>query len=514
MPWLDRKHKKGGRMLDKQLYAGTDRIVPILVLLVCLQAGLLFGQWGADYRLTTDSNSSFTSEPNAWCIAACDDDVHVVWYDNRDGNWEIYYKRSDDGGIIWSGDMRLTNDPAGSHWPSIAVNGSNVHVVWEDERDIDLNVYYKGSTDGGNTWGSDVALTYSTTPQSMPSVAVLNNYVHVVWADFTMMGNTEVYYRRSTDSGNSWESPVQISNAEGFSGHASIAARDSYVYITWHDTRHGFSNSEIYYRRSTDRGATWSLETRLTEYQNFSNVPSVAVVDSVVHVVFEDNRDGNFEMYYLHSTDNGQTWASATRLTDDGAESHFPSLTASGSNVHLVWQDLRDGNEEIYYKVSNDYGITWDPDVRLTDDASVSQNASICVSGERVHVAWDDERPGNFETYYKCNPTGNTGIADFTDNAANTIQLTAMPNPFTKLTLIRYSILDTRYLIHTPDIRIYDAAGCVVKEFHLESSIQDLVSEVVWDGRDDEGCQLGGGVYFVKLEAGGFSATEKILLLR
>lgn len=510
-PWLDRKYKKGGKMLDKLFYAGTGRIVSLVVILVCLQAGLLFGQWGADYRLTMDNDSSFTAETNARCIAACGDDVHVVWYDNRDGNWEIYHKYSDDGGIMWSADMRLTNDPAGSHWPAIAVSDSNVHVVWEEGRDGDLNIYYKGSTDGGNTWTSDMPLTSSTDPQAMPSVAVLGEYVHVAWADFGWMGNTEIYYCRSTNSGNSWEAPVQISNAAGFSAHSSIAAHDSYVHITWHDSRHGYINNEIYYRRSTDEGSTWGAETRLTEYDNFSNVPSVAVADSMVHIVFEENRDGNFEMYYMYSTDNGHTWARETRLTDDGADSYYPSVAASGPNVHLIWQDLRDGNEEIYYKVSNDYGISWDPDVRLTDDASISQNASICVSGARVHVAWDDERPGNFEIYYKCNPTGNTGIAEFTNAAASAIRLTAMPNPFSMLTNISFGIGQGAERI---GLSIYDATGRLVKSFYQESGIQNQVSSVVWDGTDQANHQLGGGVYFVKLEAGDISATEKILLIR
>ena len=36
--------------------------------------------------------------------------MHVVWHDYRDGNSEIYYKRSIDGGVSWSADMQLTED--------------------------------------------------------------------------------------------------------------------------------------------------------------------------------------------------------------------------------------------------------------------------------------------------------------------------------------------------------------------------------------------------------------------
>ena len=69
-------------------------------------------------------------------------------------NGEIYYKRSTDAGTSWGADTRLTNAPYFSESPSIAISGSVLHVVWYDERNNwgDYNIYYKRSTDGGLTW--------------------------------------------------------------------------------------------------------------------------------------------------------------------------------------------------------------------------------------------------------------------------------------------------------------------------------------------------------------------------
>jgi len=501
-------------MLNRVRSTLIARAVPTALILVFLQAGVLFAQWETDVRLTTDTDSSFTSYNNAWCVAAYEDTVHVVWYDGRDGNYEIYYKRSNDGGVTWGTDTRLTNDPGWSCAPSVAASGSEVHVVWEDDRDQDTEVYYKCSTDGGATWGPDVLVTVATGPQGMPSVAVVGGYVHVTWSDFTLMGNTEIYYGRSTDYGATWGTPVQISNAAGFSTSSSIAAHESNVHIAWLDSRFGWFNNEIFYRRSTDDGVTWGGELRLTEDTTFSNTPSIAVVGSNVHVVWEDMRDGNFEMYYKHSTNNGLNWSADARLTNDAGDSHYPSLAASGPNLHLVWQDNRDGNEEIYYKLSNDHGTSWDPDIRLTDEQNVSQNPSIAVAGAKVHVVWNDDRDGNWEIYYKRNPTGNTGIAEYDDGIANDMHLVVAPNPFSKMTEIRYSILDSGYLIQNPTLRIYDSSGRLVKSFNHLSSIGNQGSSISWGGVDDANRMLAGGVYFVTLQAGDQSATEKVLLIR
>ncbi|MCU0343756.1 MAG: hypothetical protein MUF28_08025 [Ignavibacterium sp.] len=79
------------------------------------------GQWQPDLRLTNDPSGSFTSLSNAWCVASSGDYVHVVWQDERDLQGEIYYKNSLDIGTNWSSDFRLTNSTVYSHNASVAV---------------------------------------------------------------------------------------------------------------------------------------------------------------------------------------------------------------------------------------------------------------------------------------------------------------------------------------------------------------------------------------------------------
>ena len=79
-------------------------------------------------------------------MAANGNYINVVWSDSRDGNSEIYYKRSTDGGLTWGADTRLVNNIFDSGDPSVSADGSVLITVWMDHRDGNWRVYSKRST--------------------------------------------------------------------------------------------------------------------------------------------------------------------------------------------------------------------------------------------------------------------------------------------------------------------------------------------------------------------------------
>ena len=63
-------------------------------------------------------------------------------------------------------------------------------------------------------------------------------------------------------------------------------------------------------------------------------------------------------------------------------------------------------------------------------------------------------------------------------------------------------------------LKIYDLAGRVRKTVFNEISIGAGIREYVWDGTDDHKNRVAEGVYFARLETGGFIKTIKIIYLR
>ena len=84
-----------------------------------------------------------------------------------------------------------------------------------------------------------------------------------------------------------------------------------------------------------------------------------------------------------------------------------------------------------------------------------------------------------------------------------------VPNPFNPSTTISYALMEQA---HTRLV-IYNSAGQKIRT--LTDAVQNAgTHSVVWDGMNDAGAQVSSGMYFCRIEAGGFTKTMKMLLAR
>jgi hypothetical protein len=350
--------------------------------------------WTADKRLTWNSGWSFTPD----IAVDSSNNIHVVWDDFTSGTSEIYYKKSTDGGLTWS-TKQLTWNSVGNSAPAIAIASTDhIHVVWGGRRTGNFEIYHKKSTNGGANW-STKRLTWTAGFSWHPAIAIdSSDHIHIVWYDDTS-GNYEIYYKKSTNGGSSWNTKRILWNA-GHSWYPAMAIDShDHIHVVWEDNTPG--NWEILYKRSTDGGTSWTKK-RLTWIVEHSRHTAIAADSSNhIHLVWEDYSPGNSETFYKKSTDGGVTWTTK-RLTWNAGASRNPALAIdSNQNIHVVWPDSTPGNLEIYYKKSTNGGANWTTD-RLTWKSGESIYPAIAVdSGGDIHLVWEDDTPGNFEIYYK-----------------------------------------------------------------------------------------------------------------
>jgi hypothetical protein len=479
----------------------------ILSIIFLLPAVSIYSQWQPDVRLTNDPAQSFAGEDR--CIASNGNYVFVVWQDHRDGDAEVYFKRSTDRGDTWSTDTRLSATPDFSGAPSIAVYQSIVHVFWQDLKSGTLDIYYRRSTDNGLSWEAEVRLTTDPQYSYYPSVSVSGANVYLAWED-NRAANYEIYFKRSTNSGLNWSSDMRLTVDAAASNYVSVSSSGQNVHCAWQDARSGAT--EIYYKNSTDGGVTWSPDARLTNDPASSVTPSVTVTGQNVYVFWSDQRDGNIEVYFKKSTNGGTAWGSDTRLTNATGNSINPAAIAFGPLVAFVWPDMRTGYYKVYYKVSSDAGLNWSNDILLSQPSNTGSavNASIDASDSAAHVIWNDSKDGNLEIYYKRNIfsslVGTTNQA--TENPSGFSLSQNYPNPFNPNTKIDFGLPESGKI----RIAIYDVLGrekLVVTDEYMQAGFYTA---------DIDGSKLASGIYFCRVSFTGaaesYSETLKIMLVK
>ncbi|UCE20475.1 MAG: T9SS type A sorting domain-containing protein [Gemmatimonadota bacterium] len=86
------------------------------------------------------------------------------------------------------------------------------------------------------------------------------------------------------------------------------------------------------------------------------------------------------------------------------------------------------------------------------------------------------------------------------------------PNPFNPFTDIRYQIADSRLPVQTT-LKIYNILGQQVRTL-VDEAQEPGYYTVTWDARDDAGREFSSGIYFYRLNAGQFTQTKRMVLMK
>lgn len=381
---------------------------------------LLHGQFTLFQRLSESDSISYLPYNNSNAIAVIGQIVHIVYTDRRDGAGEVFYKRSLDGGMTWDTDMRLTaDDNIFSGRATIVAWNNQVHIVWMDRRDGNNELYYKRSTNNGNTWSDDQRLTTDNAISEYPSLALEFQTLHLVWND-DRNGNNEIYYKRSINGGLSWTADTRITNNAGDSYKPSVAVSDTLVHVLWEDLRN--STSEIFYKNSRNSGNTWSNDMKLSNSASDCYAPCVSANGTIAFATWDDNRTANSQVYGRRTIDGGNTWTPEFNHSNSSGEAYSAFHSFSGTYLCMVYTLSFNNDPDIYGRFSTDAGASWAGFGGITNSFSSSENTFVAISGASAHVIWHDDYDGNLEIYYTRNLTANPFDHQHTSAWANHIK--------------------------------------------------------------------------------------------
>jgi hypothetical protein len=231
--------------------------------------------------------------------------VYVSWDRNSGNNQILYISYSSDGGTSFSAPIQV-NDGITKHervigaYPAVDQNTGVVYDSWHDyARNI---IYVDKSTNGGVTWGTDVAAATTHAGFGInigcvggraqgPAHALKvgpSGALYLVYSDPVASGSGshgfDILLAKSTNDGATWSTPVVL-NDDGSSSdqfHATLSIESNgpggdKITVSFFDRRDDPNNclAYVYAARSTDSGATWSANIKITSAQsNFDGNPN------------------------------------------------------------------------------------------------------------------------------------------------------------------------------------------------------------------------------------------------
>jgi hypothetical protein len=129
-----------------------------------------------------------------------------------------FFIKSTDGGLTWSERAYISDiDDYHSQFGAMAIDGQQIFVTWFDYKygshgGFNGDILGRLSTDGGETWGGEIRLTYNQKADESSPV-VYGNRLNVMWHDLRYRNYpdhlNEISHSFSYDDGSTW-SPVEM----------------------------------------------------------------------------------------------------------------------------------------------------------------------------------------------------------------------------------------------------------------------------------------------------------------
>ncbi|MEW5759587.1 MAG: CARDB domain-containing protein [Candidatus Thermoplasmatota archaeon] len=408
--------------------------------------------------------------------------AHVVW----DDSWQtVYYSKIDRDGVTLVPQTIIGQYSGGAHTPSVAVGPDDyVHVVHEYYKyQCEDIVYTKLNNDGTIVTGKQYIAISSDVEYHCEHATIMvdqDNEIHISFGSENGGWVSRINQYAVKDAAS-----VKVYSSPAYSAGAMAVSPDKNLHVTWLDTGSSWGSTVVgtlyYSKYSNDGTQVYKSKVPITPGKTATSQPSI-VADSQnnVFIFWSDNREGSSKIFYVKlPNEDWDTVPNPIVLTNANGEAKNPAVAIDAAdNLHVAWDDTRDGNKEIYYKFAFNFnfnmGMTPEEQMKVMfvhPNERKSANLTIRNTGglnDTINLALNTDKvlPGWNFTLDKYSvtllplqmekivltvigpPTGNDG-----DVSIVVINATSVGNPLKKASITVRSIL---VVDHKLDVRISD----------------------------------------------------------
>jgi hypothetical protein len=313
--------------------------------------------------------------------------IYVVYrcYDSSSGLFAIDFTRSTDSGETWETPVRLAETLYGCDNPCIALDSEgNINTAFSGAG----AVYFMRSQDGGTTWTSPVQRSNQSDEPLEPAIAVdSDNVVIIAWPQKDYYYNYPVYFIRSANGGASWNPGKNIfagcQSAVGVWSPNIALDNNDRIYVSW-SFKTGGGGQYSCLNRTYDSGVTWNnTDIALGKY-TCSDI--AAAPNGDIYSVLASPRDGDIQdIVFRKSTNRGSSWSEEINITCDRSASAPGMVIDRAGNINVIYCC-----EEFLFSRSTNEGGSWSTEIQVTDDGAGDIDMAVDALGTLYFIYVDE----------------------------------------------------------------------------------------------------------------------------
>jgi hypothetical protein len=351
----------------------------------------------------------------------------VTWLDCRSAvSYDIYGARvSPSGVVIDSMGIGISTSPNGKWDPAVACGITNYLIAWEDSRSSSHDIYGARVNQSGNVIDSSgIVISTGVNCQRSPTIVSDGTTYFIAWEDNRSDLSYDIYAMRLDQSGNPLDTNSIVVCVFNNRQYYPCAAFDGINYFSvWQDWRN--MPADIYGARVSQSGVV--LDTAgipITTALNLQWFPSVTFDGTNHLVIWQDMRNGNNDIYGARISQLGVVLdTSGIAVSTTPASQTFPSIAFDGTNYLAVWSDRRSGEYDIYCARINPSGVVLDTSGLCISDAVNDQlRPSVAFDGVNFFIVWEDYRNNiSYADIYGARVTPSGIVLDTSGLAISTV---------------------------------------------------------------------------------------------
>jgi Secretion system C-terminal sorting domain len=299
----------------------------------------------------------------------------VVWDDGRsDSSWDIYGARVSQAGIVLDPTgLPIYHKEGNQRYPFVAFNGTNYLVAWREGQIWGVRV----SPNGTVIDTSVIQISRASEPnENGPSIASDGINFLAVWT------NRQIYGARVTPGGIVLDTN-NITISQGSNSSDPVVDFDGTNYfVVW-------GMGDFRGARVTPAGIVLDPNGNIISNAGGSS-PSLSFDSTNYLVVWRDTRNNPSDIYGARVTPSNNVLDTTGIPISTAANSqYYPSVASDSTNYLAVWQDNRNGKYGIYGERIDQNGALLDSTIiPISIDSVNLYRPSVTFGGSNYFVVW------------------------------------------------------------------------------------------------------------------------------